>query len=59
MKTRTKLKIAWKRRRQIWKYRWALRHRREIAGWSLAAAAIAAGIFLARPRIESPGANRG
>jgi len=59
MNTPRKLKIAWKYRKQLWKYRWAVRHRREIAGWALAAGAIAAGILLMRPRIESPSAPRG
>lgn len=53
MNTKTKMKIAWKYRKQLWKYRWAVRHRREIAGWSLAAAAIAAGILLKRASIVS------
>jgi hypothetical protein len=41
MTTREKLKIAWKHRRTLWKYRELLQHRRE-----LAAAAVAVGVFV-------------
>jgi hypothetical protein len=43
MKNTTKIKLAWKYRRPLWKYRSLIRHRKEIAGVALAAAAIIAG----------------
>ena len=52
MKIRTKLRLRAK-------YRRLLRHRKAIAGWTAAAAAIAAGILLRRRRIESLSAQRG
>ncbi len=36
----TKAKLAWKYRRQLWKYRKLIRYRREVAGVVLAGAAI-------------------
>jgi hypothetical protein len=48
-----KLKFAWKYRKFLWRYRNLLRHRREIAGLVFGSAALAAGIFLTRKRIES------
>lgn len=32
MKTQTKLKMAWKYRRYLWKYRNVIRHRKAIGG---------------------------
>ncbi|MBZ5620090.1 MAG: hypothetical protein LAQ69_15400 [Acidobacteriia bacterium] len=51
--TLRKLRLTWKYRKFMWKYRRLLRHRREIAGVMLGSAALAAGIFLTRQRIES------
>lgn len=53
-----KMKSAWKHRKFLWKYRKLIRHRREIMG-VLAVSAIAAGILIRRPRIESVSAERG
>jgi hypothetical protein len=52
MNRKTKLKLAWKYRKQLWKHRWAIRHRREIFACAMAGAgaAVAAGIFFKRPR---------
>lgn len=46
--TKRKVKLAWKYRRALWKYRNVIRHRKEIAGVVLAGAAIAAGVILRR-----------
>jgi hypothetical protein len=48
-----KLKSTWKHRKFLWKYRKLLRHRRELVGLAIGSAALAAGIFLKRRRIES------
>jgi hypothetical protein len=53
-----KMKMAWKYRKFLWKYRAIIRHRREIMG-VLAVSAIAAGILIRRPSIESISAERG
>jgi hypothetical protein len=41
MRTSTKLKLAWRFRRPLWKYRAVLRYRREIAAAVFAAGAVA------------------
>jgi hypothetical protein len=41
-----KMKLAWKYRRPLWRYRKLLAHRREIAGAAIAGAAILAGVML-------------
>jgi hypothetical protein len=43
-----KVKLAWKYRRPLWKYRKLLAHRREIAGAAIASAAILVGVMLKR-----------
>jgi len=43
-----KIKFAWKHRRRLWKYRGAIRHRKEIAGVALTGAALAAAMLLRR-----------
>ncbi len=43
MKNTTKIRLAWKYRRALWKYRGLIRRRKEIAGVALAAAALVAG----------------
>jgi hypothetical protein len=48
MTQRTKLRIAWKYRRQIWKYRKLIIYRKEIAGVLAATTAIIAAIALKR-----------
>ena len=54
MTTLTKMKLGWKYRRPLWKYRKVIRHRNKIGGLTLAAAAmIGAGILVRRRRIES------
>ncbi len=53
-----KIKSAWKYRKFLWKYRSVIRHRREIMG-ALAVTAIAVGILLLRPGIESGSGERG
>jgi hypothetical protein len=40
------MKFAWKYRRQLWKYRKLLAHRREIAGAALAAVSIVGFVLL-------------
>jgi hypothetical protein len=54
-----KIKFGWKHRRPLWKYRKFLRHRRAIAGWATAAAAIGAGILNSPRRIEWLSAQHG
>lgn len=54
----TKMKLGWKYRRPLWKYRKLIRHRRKI-GWTLAAAMIGAGILSQRRRIESLSVQHG
>jgi hypothetical protein len=49
----TKMKLAWKYRRPLWKYRRVIRHRNKIGGLTLAAAMIGTGILVRRKRIES------
>ena len=44
------VKFAWKYRRALWKYRYLIRHRREIAGVAIAAAALGGAILLRRSR---------
>jgi hypothetical protein len=41
-----KMKLAWKYRRPLWKYRKLLAHRREIACAAIAGGAILAGVML-------------
>jgi hypothetical protein len=41
------VKLAWKYRHFLWKYRNVIRHRREIAGAAVALGAVAAGLLLA------------
>jgi hypothetical protein len=43
-----KVKLAWKYRRPLWKYRKLVAHRREIAGAVIAGAAVLAAICLHR-----------
>jgi hypothetical protein len=55
------VKLAWKYRRALWKYRSVIRHRREIGAVAMAGAAIAAALMLKRairpsPEIRSPNA---
>jgi hypothetical protein len=42
------VKFAWKHRRQLWRYRNLIRHRRAIMGWAAAGAAVAAGVMFTR-----------
>jgi hypothetical protein len=42
------VKFAWKHRRALWRYRNLIRHRRAIAGWAVAGAALAAGLIATR-----------
>jgi hypothetical protein len=42
------VKLAWKYRRALWKYRSVIRHRREIGAVAMAGAAIAAALMLKR-----------
>ncbi len=53
MSNLTKVKLAWKYRRQLWKYRGIIRHRREIAGWTAAGAALAAAVLTRTPSREN------
>jgi hypothetical protein len=53
MNNLTKMKLAWKYRRPLWKYRKVIRHRNKIGGLTLAMAMIGAGILVRRRRIES------
>ncbi|MBZ5584806.1 MAG: hypothetical protein LAQ30_21870 [Acidobacteriia bacterium] len=46
MSNLTKVRLAWKYRRQLWKYRGIIRHRKEIAGAAATGAALAAAMFL-------------
>ncbi len=46
MSNLTKVRLAWKYRRQLWKYRGVIRHRREIAGAAVAGGALAAAMLL-------------
>jgi hypothetical protein len=48
--TMRKIRLAWKYRRPLWKYRAAIRHRREIAGAAAALGAVALTTFLVRRR---------
>lgn len=48
--TTRKVKFAWKYRRALWKYRNLIRHRREIAGVAMGAAAITAAVLMRRSR---------
>ena len=41
-----KVKLAWKYRRPLWRYRKLLAHRREIAGAAIAGAAILACVMI-------------
>jgi hypothetical protein len=59
MTTLTKLKIGWKYRRHLWKYRKLIRRRREIAAAFAVAAAVGAGIYWNRHHIEWLSAPRG
>ena len=57
MKTTTKIRLAWKYRRALWKYRNVIQHRWTIAAAATAGALVAAGMLLERRRVESlPGA---
>ncbi len=49
MSNLTKVKLAWKYRRQLWKYRGLIRHRREIAGVAAAGVALAAAVLMRTP----------
>ena len=46
--TKRNMKIAWKYRGMLWRYRNVIRHRRQIGGVALAAGAVAAGMLLRR-----------
>jgi hypothetical protein len=46
--TKRNVKLAWKYRGFIWKYRKLIRHRREIGGIAAAAGAVALGMFVRR-----------
>ena len=52
MKTTTKLKLGWKYRSYLWKYRGLIRHRREIMGIALGCAAVGAGLLVRRGMCE-------
>jgi len=51
--TMRKIKLGWKYRRILWKYRGVIRHRREIAGAAAAALAGAAFMLHRRPHTEA------
>jgi hypothetical protein len=59
MTTLTKLKVGWKYRRQLWKYRKLIRRRREIAATIAVLAGIGAGIYWNRQHVEWLSAPRG
>jgi hypothetical protein len=46
------VKLAWKYRRALWKYRGVIRHRQEIAAVALAGVAIATALLL-RPKLQT------
>jgi hypothetical protein len=46
--TTRKLKLGWKYRKYLWKYRGLIRHRREIMGLALGCAAVGAGMLVKR-----------
>jgi hypothetical protein len=48
MRTTTKLKLSWKYRKYLWKYRNLIRYRREIMGVALGCAAVGAGLLVRR-----------
>ena len=48
--TARNVKLAWKYRRFLWRYRNLIRHRREIAGIALAGALIGASVVIRRAR---------
>jgi len=54
-----KVKLAWKYRRPLWKYRKLLAHRREIAGAAIAGAAILAFVMLKLAAAKRPLATNG
>jgi hypothetical protein len=47
-----KCRFAWKYRRQLWKYRQFIRHRREIAAILVMLAGVGAGIYCKRRGLE-------
>ena len=57
MNNTTKIRLAWKYRRQLWKYRSWIRHRKEIMGIAAACAAIGAALIWA-PRACSSRDNK-
>jgi len=46
--TKRNIKIAWKYRGMLWRYRNVIRHRRQIGGVAAAAGAVAVGVLLRR-----------
>jgi hypothetical protein len=53
----TKLQLAWKYRKQLWKYRSAIRHRRQILAFAALGAAVAAAWFTWPPRTAASREN--
>ncbi len=57
MKLETKLKLAWKYRKPLWKYRAIIRHRRAIGGaLAIGAAGIAAWLLIRASGTATPSA---
>lgn len=48
MKTATKIRLGWKYRKFLWKYRGLIRHRKEIAAVVASGALIAAALWIKR-----------
>jgi hypothetical protein len=53
MNNLTKIRLGWKYRRQLWKYRGLIRRRKQIMGIAAAVAAIATVAFLEAPCARS------
>jgi len=51
MKTSTRMKLAWKYRRPLWRYRRLLRHRYEIAALAATGLAITMGWLMSHERL--------
>ncbi len=58
-----KVRFAWKYRKYLWKYRGVIRRRKEIAGWTAAGVALAAGgcayWYIARARVARASTPQG
>lgn len=46
MNNLTKIRLGWRYRRQLWRYRGLIRHRKQIMGIAAAGAAIAAALLI-------------